>query len=276
MTGLSSGLYTGTVMHHRHRPRVHHLSYRIFSLLLDLDELPELDRRLRLFSAERFNLFSFRAADYGDRTGRDLKGQVEAHLTAAGLTPDGGRIRLLTMPRILGYGFNPLSIFYCERADGTPLALLYEVHNTFGERHGYLIPIDSAAGGLVRQQCGKGFYVSPFIDMDLAYDFRLRLPDERLTVSINVGDDEGPLLAAVHTARRRDLSDRALIGAFLTHPLLTLKVIGGIHVEALRIWMKGIRLRVRPAPPADLVTYVPTPISTKVSKGHRSWQTRRA
>ncbi|WP_029004445.1 DUF1365 domain-containing protein [Azorhizobium doebereinerae] len=254
MTGAASALYAGAVIHHRLRPRVHRLNYRMFSLLLDLDEIDGLAARLRLFSRNRFNLFSFRDADYGDRSGAPLRGQVEAHLRAAGLEAAGGAIRLLTMPRILGYAFNPLSVYFCHRRDGALQAILYEVSNTFGERHGYLIPVGDPDAVPIRQTTAKCFYVSPFLDMGLTYSFRVVPPGGRVGIAIAVRDRDGLLLSAALASTRAELSDRALARAFLAFPLLTLKVIGGIHWEALRLFLKGIGLRRRPAPPDHPVT----------------------
>lgn len=255
VNGDAGSLYVGRVMHRRLRPRGHRLCYRVFSLLLDLDAIDGLASRLKLFSRNRFNLFAFFDHDHGARTGEALRLQVEGHLRAAGLESDGGPIRLLTMPRILGYAFNPLSIYFCHRRNGALLAVLYEVSNTFGERHTYLFPATTTHEP-IRQKCGKGFYVSPFLDMELTYDFRLVPPAERFSVSITASDAHGPILAAVHAADRRPLSDAALLRAFLTTPLLTLKVIAGIHWEALRIWLKGVGLRDRPPAPERAVTIV--------------------
>jgi hypothetical protein len=254
---LASALYPGHVTHARLKPRVHRLAYRIYSLLLDLDELDTLDRRLRLFSVDRFNLFSFNRRDRGDRSGRDLRGQVERAMRAAGLEPDGGPIRLLTMPRLLGWAFNPLSTYFCYRRDGGLVAILWEVDNTFGERHAYMIPVESIGGdGEIVQHCDKAFYVSPFMDMDLHYRFRVRPPGETLSIRIDTYDAEGKVLGAVHNARRQVLTDGALLGAFVKIPWLTMRVVGGIHWEALKIWLKRVRLRARPAPPADPVSVV--------------------
>lgn len=255
---FASALYPGVVTHHRLRPREHRLAYRIWSMLIDLDELPALDRRLRLFSVDRFNLFSFHQRDRGDRTAGGLKARVEAAMGAAGMTPDGGPIRLLTMPRLLGWAFNPLSIFFCHRRDGSLAAILWEVDNTFGERHGYLIPVESDEDGEIRQRCDKAFYVSPFMDMDLGYAFRVRPPGETFSLVIELDDADGRLFSARHLARRVALSDGALLRLFLTVPFLTLKVVGGIHWEAAKIWVKGLRLRTRPAPPALPITSVPS------------------
>lgn len=252
-----SALYPGHVTHARMRPKEHRLAYRIYSLLIDLDELDALDRGLKLFSVDRFNLFSFRQRDRGDRSGSDLRGQIEQWMRAAGLEPDGGSIKLLTMPRILGWAFNPLSIFFCYGRDGEVKAILWEVDNTFGERHGYLIPADNRVGGEIVQHCDKAFYVSPFMDMDQRYTFRVTPPSERLSIKIDTFDAGGPMLTARHLAHRRDLTDRALLKAFFAIPFLTLRVVGGIHWEALKIWLKGVRLRKRPKPPENPVSVTP-------------------
>jgi DUF1365 family protein len=252
---MKSALYVGSVVHRRLRPKAHHLRYRVFSLLIDIDELPTLARSLRLFSTGRFNLFGFSSQDHLFGKSGNLRDEVEAILRGAGLKDDGGAIRLLTMPRILGYGFNPLSIFFCYRPDGSLQAILYEVHNTFGQRHCYLFPVDGSRRVLTHA-CSKQFYVSPFLPMELAYAFRIKPPEDDYTISISVADDDGEILIATQHLTRRTLDDRALMRVFLTHPLLTLKVIAGIHYEALLIWLKGVGLQMRPPPPDRPVTVV--------------------
>ena len=247
MTGatLISGVYSGSVFHRRLRPRAHVLRYRVFMLLIDLDEWDGLVGRLRWLGAGRFGLMTLRQTDHGDGSATPLKVQIERRLTDAGL-PTGGRIQLLTLPRILGYGFNPLSVFYCQDGEGRLSAILYEVSNTFGGRHSYLMPV-GAASGPVRQAVDKAFHVSPFMDMDLTYRFEVEPPtgaeDESTRVSIAVHDAEGPLLLTGFTGRRAAMTDAALRRVWLSHPLLTLKVIGGIHWEALKLILKGLRLR---------------------------------
>ncbi len=172
----NSALFIGAVIHRRLRPRQHYLRHSAFWMLLDLEELDALHRRLRLFSRDRFNAVSFHDTDHGEQTREPLRSQVERHLLAAGISLDGGAIRLLCMPRIFGYGFNPLSIYFCHRRDGALVALLYEVRNTFGERHRYLIPVGASDDAVIRQSCDKCFYVSPFLDMSLRYDFRVVPP----------------------------------------------------------------------------------------------------
>lgn len=252
---MKSAIYAGLVTHERFRPKPHRLRYRMFQLLFDLDEVDALAGRLRLFARNRFNLFAFHDRDYGDGSAVPLRDQVERHLGDAGLVPDGGAIRLLTMPRICGHVFNPISIWFCHRRDGSLLALIYEVTNTFKDRHLYLIPVaPDAAPGLIRQRCAKRLYVSPFMDMDMTYDFTVRPPGEHVMVVVGGDDAAGPLITALFAGKRRELGDAQLLRAFALFPLLTLKVVAGIHWEALRLWIKGIGVRRHPAPPDVGVT----------------------
>ena len=255
---MISGLYDGAVVHQRLSPRRHRLRYRLFQLLLDLDELPELDRRLKLFGHNRPGLFSFHDRDHLSGQRRPLRGQIEAMLGSAGIDASGGPIRVLCLPRVLGYVFNPLSVFYCHRRSGELAAVVLEVSNTFGERHVYVVEATPGAGAqLVRQGCAKSFFVSPFMGMDMTYDFRLAAPGETVATSIlGRGPDGYPIIAAVFSGRRRTLDDRALVRAFFAHPLLTLKVIAAIHWEAVKLLAKGVRLRPKPTPPIRRVTVI--------------------
>ncbi|MGJ7511109.1 DUF1365 domain-containing protein [Variovorax sp. GT1P44] len=253
-------LYTGSVVHQRSGATRHRLRYRMFSLLIDLDELPQLEKRLRLFSVNRFNLFSLHERDYGARDGCSLRAHVERQLAASHLAA-GGAIRLLSMPRILGYAFNPLSVYFCHHPDGGLQAILYEVNNTFGERHSYLIPVPESERHAERlaQTCAKQFHVSPFLAMEMAYRFRIdppRADRERLQIAVTAEGPEGVVLAAGFDARRHALNDAMLARVFLTHPWLTLKVAGAIRWEALRLWLKGARLHRRPPVPERAVTNV--------------------
>ncbi len=255
----SSCLYFGKVMHKRLRPFVHRFDYRVFNLLVDLDELPALPRRLRLFSHNRFNLFSLMDRDHGPRDGSPLRPWIERHLAAAGIDIAGGPVRLLCFPRVLGYVFNPLSIWFCYHPHLGLRAILYEVRNTFGEKHGYLIPVafGRAADAPIAQSCDKGFYVSPFLPMEGGYRFRLREPGERLSILIRQHDSEGEILLASLAGRRAALDAGSLAKAALAFPLLTLKVIGAIHWQALKLWLKGARLHRRPPPPREEVSLPP-------------------
>ena len=256
MNAFSSCFYFGEVVHQRFFPRRHRLRYGIFQGFFDLDELSSLGRKLRLFSHNRANVFAFHDSDYGDGTGRALRAYVEDLLGQAGLRADGCRIALLCMPRIFGFVFNPLSVFYCYAHDGILLATIYEVNNTFGQRHSYLIPAGSPRKA-VRQTCRKEFYVSPFMDMDMIYDFTIALPGTTLATTINGKSMDGsPLIFASFVGVRRELSDMTLLSALATYPLLTLGVVAAIHWEAAKLVAKGLRLRERPAPPTSAVTIV--------------------
>lgn len=249
----ASALYVGRVRHLRTRPRRHKLAYNVFWMLLDLDEIDDLTRRLCFFSRNRFNLYAFRDADFGDRTGAPLRPQIEALLDKAGLAPDGGPIRLLTMPRILGYAFNPLSTWFCHRRDGQLMAIVYEVHNTFGETHSYVAPV-IASEGVVAQGAPKRFHVSPFMQLDMDYRFQVVPPAETMSVSIDGSDAGGRLIAATMSGTRQSLSDRALLGLLASHPLLTLKVTLAIHWHAVRLLLKRIPLVSHPPPLEPNVT----------------------
>ena len=244
-----SAIYRGAVVHSRVRPRRHRLRYRVFSLLVDLDELPALDRNVRFFGYNRRALVAFHDRDHGPADGSPLRPWVAAKLEAAGVAWDGGPVRLLCYPRILGYVFNPLSVYYCYRRNDALAAILYEVCNTFGERHTYVMPVSGTGQAeIVRQRCDKRFHVSPFIGMDAGYSFHIRPPRDDVSVAIRVADRDGPILAAVFRGQRRPLTSADLARALARHPMLTFKVVAGIHWEALRLWLKGLRpLPRRPA-----------------------------
>ena len=252
----ASALYRGAVTHMRRRPKHHRLSYRVFWLLLDLAEIDDLDARLRFFSRRRINLLSFYERDHADGSGAALRPQVEAWLGRAGIDIGQGAIRLLTMPRVLGYVFNPISLYYCHKRDGRLAAMIYEVTSTFGVRHAYVIPVPEAdqQAGIIRQAAAKALYVSPFLDMEMDYEFRGHAPGQRLDLTITGLDAEGPLITAAMSAERRHLRDRELLAAAVALPLLTLKVIVAIHWEALKLWVKGVRLTRQPPPAHEWVT----------------------
>ena len=249
----ASALYTGTVVHQRFRPKPHRLRYRMAQLLIDIDEVDALAGRLRLFSSNRFNLIAFHNRDYGNRSGSDLRGQIETLLRTAGIDFDGGPIRLLTMPRIMGHVFNPISIWFCHARNGRLCVTVYEVTNTFGDRHFYAIRADAEAG-TVHQSCDKALHVSPFMDMDMCYDFALKPPGESVSLTITGSDPEGKLIVASFTGKRQALDDRALLGLLLGLPLLTVRVVAGIHWEALKLWLKGVAVRRRPVPAQRCLT----------------------
>lgn len=249
-----SGVYTGRVVHSRVWPRAHRLSYRCYWILLDLDEIPALSKKLRLFSYNRFNVFSIRDVDHGTGQRQSLKVQVKKHLFDAGFDLSDGKVLLLAMPRVLGYAFNPISVYYCYRPDGRLVAVVYEVHNTFNQRHSYLIGVGPESSQNISQCCEKRFYVSPFLKMDLRYEFDVIEPFANVRLTVRASDPNRLLLSATLAGDRSNLTDANLLKVFFSHPLLTVKVIAAIHWEAARLWWKGMRLYARPNPPTSPVT----------------------
>lgn len=237
-------LYVGEVMHARLKPMGHRFSYRVMSLLIDLDRLAAADRQSLLFGVNRTALYSFHETDHGERDGSPLRVYVQRCAAERGIDLTGGRVLLLCYPRLLGYTFNPLSVYFCYRADGELALMIYEVRNTFGDIHAYVLPVrpDQRSAAGVRQQHEKLFYVSPFIAMAMRYHFRVLPPDQRVRLRILETDGDGPLLAATFNGRRRALNTAQLLRAFVAFPLVTLKIMAAIHWEALRLWLKGARL----------------------------------
>lgn len=254
-------LYFGDVMHARLKPMGHRFSYRVMSLLIDLDRLDAADRQSRLFGVNRPALYGFHESDHGDRDGSSLRGFAERSAAAHGIDLNGGRIVLLCYPRLLGYTFNPLSAYFCHRADGELAVIIYEVRNTFGDIHCYVLPVrpDHVSAAGIRQQQDKLFYVSPFIEMAMRYHFRVSPPGHSVRLRILETDAEGPVLAATFAGRRRELTSAALLRSVFSLPLVTFKIMAAIHWEALRLWIKGARL-------------VPRPVQTNtvVAKSHGS------
>ncbi len=235
-------------MHRRLGPRRHWFRYRAFWVLVDLAELEAVARRLRFFSLERFNIFGLANTDHGDGSTTPVLDQVMRRLEDAGINLKNGTVRLLCMPRVLGYCFNPISIYFCHRSDGKVAAIVYEVHNTFGQRHSYLIPVNHDADTM-HQHCEKKLYVSPFLDMAMRYDFSMRVPSERIALAIRTSQGGRSVMTACLSGAREPLTDRGLLRVFLTIPVLTLKVTLAIHWQALRLWLKGLPLHPRTRPP---------------------------
>jgi DUF1365 family protein len=240
----AAALYFGDVMHARLRPVGHRFTYRVMSLLIDLDRLDEADHQSALFGVNRAALYSFNEVDHGDRDGSSLRAFAQRRAKETGIDLTGGRVVLLCYPRLLGYTFNPISVYFCHRADGELALIIYEVRNTFGEMHPYVVPVNpgefSQAG--IRQQQDKLFYVSPFVEMATRYRFRVLPPGEAVKLRILETDRDGPLLAATFSGRRRALTTSALAQSFFALPLVTIKIIAAIHWEALRLLVKGVRL----------------------------------
>lgn len=244
-------LYPARVSHRRRVAPFYRFVYRVFYVLLDVDRIDEAAQELRWFSRNRFNVLAFHDRDHGHGEAGGLRRWAEARLDEFGVRLEGGRIRLLCMPRVLGFVFNPISLWYCEHADGRLRAVIAEVNNTFGEKHSYVL---ASAGAPLPyeqpQEKDKCFHVSPFFDRVGRYRFLLSEPGERLRVVIHETREGVPILDATLAGERRELSDAAILSQVLRMPWMTLKVVAGIHWEALKIWLRGARFHSKPAPPA--------------------------
>lgn len=239
-TPLRSGLYRCEAVHERIHPKRHGFRYRILFFDFDLDETPDLHRRLRWFSLERFNLFSLCRRDHLDYGEASIRGNIEAYLRREGISlPEGARIRLITLPRILGYVFNPVSFFFVVDPDGRPLHAIAEVGNTFLEQKPFLLASPDA-GGVFRLRAPKHFYVSPFTSLTAEFDFRIRIPDERIEIHIDDVENGRTTLVSWIRGRRSPLNDRSLLWHTFRYPLLTLQVILKIHWQAFLLWRKKI------------------------------------
>jgi DUF1365 family protein len=244
ISGDAAVLYFGKVMHARLKPVGHRFNYRVMSLLIDLDRLDAANRQTPLFGVNRAALYSFNEADHGHRDGSSLRAYAQWRATEHGIDLTDGRVVLLCYPRLLGYTFNPLSVYFCYGADRALALVIYEVRNTFGDIHAYALPVnpDEADDAGIRQQQDKLFYVSPFVEMAMRYHFRISPPGDSVKLRILESDRDGPLLAATFNGRRRALNTVELLRSFCGLPLVTLKITAAIHWEALRLWLKGVRL----------------------------------
>ena len=239
---MNSCIYNGEVTHTRFKPVRHFLKYKTFSLLIDLDEINLLDKSIGIFSHNKFNIFSFYDKDHGDRDGGNLKNWVISNLKKFQIKEKITNIKVLCYPRILGYVFNPLSIFYCYEKEKL-VAIFYEVKNTFNEQHTYIFKIKNNEE--IIQKCRKKFYVSPFMDMETFYNFKLLNPNDKLSVFIKQTDADGTILTATQTGDKKEFSFKQLAINFLKYPLMTIKIISSIHYEALLLWKKGAIYRKR-------------------------------
>jgi len=239
---MNSCIYNGVVTHTRFKPVKHYLKYKTFSLFLDLDEIEKLDKTNPVFSFNKFNVFSFYNKDHGERDGKSLKDWALKNLKKFNIQENINKIKLLCYPRVFGYVFNPLSIFYCYE-NNILKVIFYEVKNTFNEQHTYIFK--TKGRDRIEQTCKKKFYVSPFMDMETNYDFKLLHPNEKLFVSIEQTDKEGLVLKAVQTGEKKELNLKQLIINFFKYPLMTVKIISAIHFEAFLLWRKGAIYRPR-------------------------------
>jgi DUF1365 family protein len=263
---MNSALYAGSVTHRRYFPVTHRLRYGVWYALVDLGELDGLDG-IAGFGVDRRAPVSFRQRDHGPRDGAPLRAWIDTQLAEAGVDLEGGAVRILCHPRVLGYVFNPLSVWFCHGPEGDLRAVLYEVSNTFGESHAYLVPVHPGDRG--PHVFDKELFVSPFIDLAAVYRFTANAPGDRLGIAVSEHVAQGRVLTASLTGRRLALTGANLARVLLRYPLVTVKTIGGIHWEALKLWLKGAPYRRRGAPPPHAITLVRPARSTVDPLGER-------
>jgi len=235
-----SSIYIGNVIHKRFKPKIHFFKYKVFSILLDISEIDILDKSLKIFSYNKFNIVSFYDADHGPRDGTSIKEWVIKNLNDNRINTENIKIKLLCYPRIFGYVFNPLSVFFIYNKNSELISILYEVKNTFGEQHTYIFKTKENEN-YIKHTCKKKFHVSPFIEMDCTYFFKILKPSEKISVIIDQYDEEGKLLYASQDGDRIELNNKNLVLSYLRHPLMTFKIIVAIHFEAFKLWTKGIK-----------------------------------
>ena len=250
----AAAIFPSTVMHSRRFPVRYRFSYRVFSLLVDIDRLAEVGRN-PLFSIDRFNLFSLYQRDHGARDGSPWRAWAQQLVQHHGIFSADGQIKLLCFPRILGYGFNPLSLWFCYAANGDLQAVICEVRNTFGEHHHYLLHRhNQALAPIVTGAKQKSFHVSPFIGMQARYEFFIHQPGEKLNIVIHEYEGDDLMLVATQKGTRLPLTAGVLLRQFASIPFMTLKIMVLIHWQALKIWRKGGKFHRKPPPPTEEVS----------------------
>jgi DUF1365 family protein len=244
---MNSCLYKAKVMHHRLAPKQHDFHYEIFMFYLDLDEIGSLHKRLKFMSHNKFNLFNFRDKDHlqlpqeHPDTSKNTRQHITDYLQAHNVSIGNGRIMLLTNLCTLGYQFNPVSFYFCYDEWGKPVCSIVEVCNTFREMKPYFLGADTKQEDQFKLNTAKYFYVSPFIDMDTNFDFNLQIPGDKLQIRIDDFDKDGKLFfTSTLNGKAKPLTDANLLRYFFSFPLITLQVIGLIHWQALKLWMKKL------------------------------------
>ena len=235
---INSSIYNGQVIHKRFKPKVHSFKYNVFSLLIDLSELDTLDKKVNFFSYNKINLISFYDKDHGERDGSSLIDWVHNNLNKNNISTQDIKIKILCYPRIFGFVFNPLSVFYVYNLNNQLISILYEVKNTFGEQHTYIFRVEKDSN-LIQNNCSKKFHVSPFIEMDCNYFFRLLKPGNKISVIIDQYDSQDKILYASQDGTRTDFNTKYLLKSYLKHPIMTFKIILAVSYTHLTLPTKA-------------------------------------
>ena len=247
-------IYKGFVSHYRFYPKIHNFKYRIFSLFINLEELEKIENQTKLFSINKFNLFSFFYKDHADTPFENPLFWAKNIFASKGLYSINDRIFILCYPRILGYVFNPLTTYFCIDINNNIKAIIYEVHNTFGDRHNYVTKYNN-----VNEKVDKVFHVSPFFKIEGEYEFNTKLNNKSLKIEIKYNKkDKTKLLNAIFYGEQSNFNDKNLLLCFFIYPLMTIKVIYSIHFQALLLWIKGIKFFNRPIPSKDIISFSKT------------------
>ena len=247
-------LYPGKVMHARLKPFGHRFQYKVFTCLFDLDRLQEAEKLSPFFSVNRNNLVSFHEYDHLPEGDNRMLRDYAADLVEQAGCPTPHKIMLLAYPRIMGFVFNPIANYFCYDQNGALIAVIYEVRNTFKERHTYVCKVENGQltpSGL-RQERNKIFYVSPFMDMDMRYHFRVVPPGEEVKIRIFETEGPDPVLMATFYGISTLFNTKTLLGQVARLPFMTFKIVAGIHWEALKLWIKGAKFHSRGKPPAPV------------------------
>ena len=252
---MDASIYRGEVVHKRLSPVEHKLKYKVFSLLVDVDQLKDINSKHKLFSVDRWSLFSLHQIDHGYRDGRSISHFAWDIVENCGLLGQVRKIRMLFYPRILGYAFNPLTTYFCEDREGNPLLMIYEVRNTFGENLTYVVPAGPSVEGTFAHSTKKKFYVSPFNQVDGDYTFHIRSSSEEKLVGVALKLKGAPMLRTHFRGREAPMRDSELFKVFCRYPMMTLKIMAGIHWDALKLWRKGLSITERPAPPINRIEF---------------------
>ena len=261
---MESRLYRCVVIHNRIRPKKHRFSYNAFMFYIDVDEIDSIRDKSLFVSRNRFNLYAFHDKDHLQEGEDSIRQNIERFLKSSGIDRKAGTIKLLTNLRTLGHIFNPVSFYFIDDNEGKPLCSIAEVANTFSEQKLYLLDKDTYDGRRFRQKRLKHFYVSPFSDLDTSFSFSLKEPDERLEISINQSDRESTYFFSSLTGEAKPFDDMRLLIYTLRFPLITIGIIWAIHWQALKLYIKGLRVR-RKMDQADLQTEVRPYLSRSTS-----------